>query len=67
MMCSRIRHTFYYGRDTQCSHAQQVPDKFPYFLEEKILKVLDGEPVHLPPWDPMGALTLSNQPRARYC
>ena len=26
------------------------------YVPKKVLKVLDSEPVHLPPWDPMGAL-----------
>jgi len=26
------------------------------FVPEEILKVLETEPIHLPPWDPMGAL-----------
>jgi len=26
------------------------------YLNEDILKVMEQEPVHLPPWDPFGAL-----------
>jgi bleomycin hydrolase len=29
------------------------------FLPDELLAVLESEPVHLPPWDPMGALAVA--------